>query len=122
MLFTKWRFLFNIVSNSRNPSFVKVYLKEGPAAMRGFLRFKHDISESTSNQIPDRPKQSLYPLWLRWRMRFHPFCASHAHINESLSVSEPEKIRYRWRPLSGGFSVRQAHFLKGNRCEVRRYI
>ncbi|MGO0084172.1 hypothetical protein ACTJN2_27165, partial [Citrobacter freundii] len=40
-------------------------------------------------------------------------CASHAHINESLSVSEPEKCRYRWRPLSGGFSVRQAHFLKG---------
>lgn len=39
--------------------------------------------------------------------------ASHAHINESLSVSEPEKCRYRWRPLSGGFSVRQAHFLKG---------
>ncbi|EGD8367838.1 hypothetical protein DOS32_26170, partial [Escherichia coli] len=37
--------------------------------------------------------------------------ASHAHINESLSVSEPEKCRYRWRPLSGGFSVRQAHFL-----------
>lgn len=56
MLFTKWRFLFNIVSNSRNPSFVKVDLKEGPAAMRGFLRFKHDLSESTSNQIPDRPK------------------------------------------------------------------
>ncbi len=39
--------------------------------------------------------------------------ASHAHINESLSVSEPENCRYRWRPLSGGFSVRQAHFLKG---------
>lgn len=31
MLFTKWRFLFNIISNSRNPSFVKVDLKEGPA-------------------------------------------------------------------------------------------
>ncbi|EDX5004169.1 hypothetical protein ITK54_004417 [Salmonella enterica] len=56
MLFTKWRFLFNIVSNSRNPSFVKVDLKEGPAAMLGFWRFKHDISESTSNQIPDRQK------------------------------------------------------------------
>lgn len=39
--------------------------------------------------------------------------ASHAHINESLSVSGPENCRYRWRPLSGGFSVRQAHFLKG---------
>ncbi|HIF6285658.1 TPA: hypothetical protein ACX3LL_003909, partial [Enterobacter asburiae] len=44
-----------------------------------------------------------------------PSSASHAHINESLSVSEPEKCRYRWRPLSGGFSVRQAHFLKGLR-------
>lgn len=57
MLFTKWRFLFNIVSNSRNPSFVKVDLKEGPELIaRGFLRFKHDLSESTSNQIPDRQK------------------------------------------------------------------
>ncbi|EFO7691361.1 hypothetical protein IBO35_004535 [Salmonella enterica] len=65
MLFTKWRFLFNIVSNSRNPSFVKVDLKKGPAVMRGFLRFKHDISESTSNQLPGRPKQPPYPLWLR---------------------------------------------------------
>lgn len=45
----------------------------------------------------------------------YPSSASHAHINESLSVSEPEKCRYRWRPLSGGFSVRQARFLKGLR-------
>lgn len=51
MLFTKWRFLFNIDSNSRNPSFVKVDLKEGPAAMRGFLRFKHDLSESALSPI-----------------------------------------------------------------------
>lgn len=59
MLFTKWRFLFNIDSNSRNPSFVKVDLREGPAAMRGFLRFKHDLSESASHQIPDRQYSHL---------------------------------------------------------------
>lgn len=61
MLFTKWRFLFNIVSNSRNPSFVKVDLKEGPAAMRGFLRFKHDISESALSPITNHQNTSRYP-------------------------------------------------------------
>ncbi|EOV2659866.1 hypothetical protein ACOMQP_003175 [Salmonella enterica] len=60
MLFTKWRFLFNIVSNSRNPSFVKVDLKEGPAAMRGFLRFKHDLSESALS-----PEHIQIPLLIR---------------------------------------------------------
>lgn len=39
MLFTKWRFLFNIISNSRNPSFVKVDLKVGPADSVGLFYF-----------------------------------------------------------------------------------
>lgn len=63
MLFTKWRFLFNIVSNSRNPSFVKVDLKEGPAAMRGFLRFKHDLSESALSPITRTHPDTLAHSW-----------------------------------------------------------
>lgn len=67
MLFTKWRFLFNIDSNSRNPSFVKVDLKEGPAAMRGFLRFKHDLSESALSPITYHlsPEHIQIPLLIR---------------------------------------------------------
>ncbi|EJY0731077.1 hypothetical protein OE880_004696 [Salmonella enterica] len=67
MLFTKWRFLFNIVSNSRNPSFVKVDLKEGPAAMRGFLRFKHDLSESVLSPITRTHPDTLAHSWRRDR-------------------------------------------------------
>ncbi|ELK5148025.1 hypothetical protein Q6774_004374 [Salmonella enterica subsp. enterica serovar Schwarzengrund] len=67
MLFTKWRFLFNIVSNSRNPSFVKVDLKEGPAAMRGFLRFKHDLSESVLSPITRTHPDTLAHSWRRGR-------------------------------------------------------
>ncbi|EAB4018552.1 hypothetical protein EGB01_10900 [Salmonella enterica] len=67
MLFTKWRFLFNIVSNSRNPSFVKVDLKEGHAAMRGFLRFKHDISESALSPITRTHPDTLAHSWRRDR-------------------------------------------------------
>ncbi|ELL4004436.1 hypothetical protein Q5S73_004708 [Salmonella enterica] len=53
MLFTKWRFLFNIDSNSRNPSFVKVDLKEGPAAMRGFLRFNTTFLKAPYHLSPE---------------------------------------------------------------------
>lgn len=67
MLFTKWRFLFNIVSNSRNPSFVKVDLKEGPAAMRGFLRFKHDLSERVLSPITRTHPDTLAHSWRRDR-------------------------------------------------------
>ncbi|EBO1422339.1 hypothetical protein AHV67_15260 [Salmonella enterica subsp. enterica serovar Montevideo] len=67
MLFTKWRFLFNIVSNSRNTSFVKVDLKEGPAAMRGFLRFKHDLSESVLSPITRTHPDTLAHSWRRDR-------------------------------------------------------
>lgn len=55
MLFTKWRFLFNIVSNSRNPSFVKVDLKEGPRQKpRAFC-----ISGATFLKAPSQTPEHL---------------------------------------------------------------
>lgn len=53
MLFTKWRFLFNIDSNSRNPSFVKVDLKEGPAAMRAFCVLSTTFLKASYHQSPE---------------------------------------------------------------------